>query len=331
MKTAMITGITGQDGSYLTKFLSKKGYRIIGLLRNNKESDLKNLEYLGLNDNNKVRFIKADLLNLTSIIKILDIIDIDEVYNLAAQSSVASSFDRPIETINSNIISAANLLEAIRIINPKIKYYQASSSEMFGNVDKKNLPINKYTAFGPISPYGISKAAAHWITVNYRKSYNMFAVCGICFNHESVLRSKHFVIKKIINSAVKISMGLDKELKLGNLNVYRDWGYALKYVEAMWLMLQQDIPHDYIISSGKAHSLKEFVNNVFERLELDTKKYVKIDKNLCRLIDIQKNYGDNSEAKNKLKWNYNINLKQLIDKLVEDEIQYIKWEASKKI
>ena len=329
MKTAMITGITGQDGAYLTKFLLTKGYNIIGLLRNNKEADLKNLEYLRLNDN--VRFIKTDLLNLSNIIKILETIDIDEIYNLAAQSSVASSFDRPIETINFNIISTANLIEAIRITNPKIKFYQASSSEMFGNVDKKNLPINKNIAFEPVSPYGISKAASHWITVNYRKAYNIFAVCGICFNHESVLRKKYFVTKKIINTAVKISMGLDKELKLGNLNVYRDWGYAPKYVEAMWLMLQQDVPYDYVISSGEAHSLKEFVKNVFEKLDVDTKKYVKIDKEFCRPIDIQINYGDNSEAKNKLKWNYNISFKQLIDKLVEDEIQYINWEINNKI
>ena len=322
----MITGITGQDGAYLTKFLLTKEYKIIGLLRNNKESDLKNFEYLGLNDNNKLRFIKTDLLNLSNIIKILDTIDINEVYNLAAQSSVASSFDRPIETINFNIISTANLLEAIRITNPKMKFYQASSSEMFGNVDKKNLPINKYIAFDPVSPYGISKAASHWITVNYRKAYDIFAVCGICFNHESVLRSKYFVTKKIINTAVKISMGLDTELKLGNLNVYRDWGYAPKYVEAMWLMLQQNIPQDYIISSDEAHSLEKFVKIVFEKLNLDVEKYLKIDKNLYRPIDIQINYGDNSEAKNELKWNYNMGFKQLIDKLIEDEIEYFKWE-----
>lgn len=263
MKTAMITGITGQDGAYLTKFLLTKEYNIIGLLRNNKESDLKNLEYLGLTDN--VRFIKTDLLSLSSIIKNLETINnINEIYNLAAQSSVASSFDKPTETINFNIISTTNILEAIRLTNPKIKFYQASSSEMFGNVDKNNLPINKNTAFHPISPYGISKATSHWITVNYRESYNIFAVCGICFNHESVLRSKYFVTKKIINTAVKMSMGFDRELKLGNLNVYRDWGYAPKYVEAMWLMIQQNVPQDYIISSGKAHSLEEFVKNVFK-------------------------------------------------------------------
>lgn len=326
----MITGITGQDGAYLTKFLLTKGYNIIGLLRNNKESDLKNLEYLGLTDN--VRFIKTDLSILSSIIKILETINnIDEIYNLAAQSSVALSFDKPTETINFNIISTTNLLEAIRLTNPKIKFYQASSSEMFGNVDKNNLPINKNTAFHPISPYGISKAASHWITVNYREAYNIFAVCGICFNHESVLRSKYFVTKKIINTAVKISMGLDKELKLGNLNVYRDWGYVPKYVEAMWLMLQQDIPKDYIISSGEVHSLEEFVKKVFEKLNLNFKKFLKIDNKLYRLIDLEINYGDNSKAKNELKWEYNISFEQLISQLVDDEIQYFKWEANKKI
>jgi len=259
------------------------------------------------------------------------ITNVDEIYNLAAQSSVASSFNKPTETINFNIISTTNLLEAIRVTNPKIKFYQASSSEMFGNVDKNNLPINKNTAFRPISPYGISKATSHWVTVDYREAYNIFAVCGICFNHESVFRSKYFVIKKIINTAVKISIGFDRKLRLGNLNVYRDWGYAPKYVEAMWLMMQQDVPQDYVISSGQAHSLEEFVKNVFDKLDLDMKKFIKIDKNLFRPLDIQINYGDNSEARNNLKWNYNMSFKQLTDKLVEDEIHYIKWEANKKI
>jgi GDPmannose 4,6-dehydratase len=214
----------------------------------------------------------------------------------------------------------------VRITNPKIKFYQASSSEMFGNVNKENLPINENFLLRPISPYGISKAASHWITVNYREAYNLFAVCGIFFNHESVLRNKNFVTKKIINTAVKISLGLADELRLGNMKVYRDWGYAPKYVEAMWLMLQQNIPQDYIISSGEAHSLEEFVIRVFEKLNLNVDKFVKIDESLYRPNDIQINYGDNSEAKNKLKWNYNMNFEQLINKLVEGEIQYVKWE-----
>jgi GDPmannose 4,6-dehydratase len=324
MKKALITGITGQDGAYLSRFLLTKGYNIIGLLRKDREPDLKNLEFLEVN--NKVEFIKTNFLDLSDIVKILKNNPIDEIYNLAAQSSVASSFKYPIETIEFNIISNIKLLEAVRMINPKIKFYQASSSEMFGNIEKQKLPIDKNVPFNPVSPYGISKASSHWLTINYRRTYNLFAVCGIFFNHESVLRNKNFVTKKIINTAVKINMGIAKELKLGNLKIFRDWGYAPKYVEAMWLMLQQNIPQDFIISSGEAHSLEEFVKIVFKKLNLDVERYLKIDKNLYRPIDIQINYGDNSEAKNKLKWNYNMNFEQLINKLVEDEIQYFKWE-----
>ena len=324
MKMAMITGITGQDGAYLSKFLLAKGYNIIGVLRKNKKSNLKNLEYLGVS--NKIKFIKMDLLDLPFIIKILENNNIDEIYNFAAQSSVGLSFNIPIETINFNIISTANLLEAIRIVNPKIKYYQASSSEMFGNVEKQNLPINETTAFHPISPYGTSKAASHWITVNYREIYNMFAVCGICFNHESVLRGYNFVTKKITDTAVKISMGFTNEIKLGNLKIFRDWGYAPNYIEAMWLMLQQDTPEDYVISSGEAHSLEEFAKKVFKKLKLDIEKFIRIDRNLYRPTDLKINYGDSSKAKNKLKWNYNMNFEQLINRLVDDELKYFDWK-----
>ena len=328
MKTVIITGITGQDGAYLSKFLLNKGYNIIGIIRNNSKSNLKNLKYLGITE--KIKFIRMNVLDLLGIIRVIEKNNIDEIYNLAAQSSVASSFDYPIETIEFNIISTVKLLEVVRMVNPKIKFYQASSSEMFGNVEKENLPINKSVAFRPISPYGISKASSHWLTINYRKAYNLFAVCGISFNHESVLRSNNFVTKKILNTAVKISMGFAKELRLGNLNVFRDWGYAPKYVEAMWLMLQQDNPDDYIISSGEVHSLEEFVMKAFDKLNLNANKFIKIDENLFRTIDIQINYGDNSEAKNKLKWNYDMSFDQLIDKLVEDEIKFIKWELKNK-
>ena len=328
MKIAMITGITGQDGAYLCKFLLLKGYNIIGVLRKNKKSNLKNLKYLGVS--NKIKFIKINLLDLPIIIKILENNNIDEIYNFAAQSSVGLSFNIPIETINFNIISTTNLLEAIRIVNPKIKYYQASSSEMFGNVEKQNLPINETTAFHPISPYGTSKAASHWITVNYREIYNIFAVCGICFNHESVLRGYNFVTKKITDTAVKISMGFANEIKLGNLKIFRDWGYAPNYVEAMWLMLQQDTPEDYVISSGEAHSLEEFAKKVFKKLKLDIEIFMRIDRNLYRPTDLEINYGDNSKAKNKLNWNYNISFEKLISKLVDDEIEFIKWELKNK-
>ena len=328
MKTAMITGITGQDGAYLANFLLNRGYDIIGLVRNNSRTNMKNLKYLGIDD--KINFIKIDLLNLSNIVRIIEKNEIDEIYNLAAQSSVGLSFNQPIETLEFNIVSTAKLLEAMRITNPKIKFYQASSSEMFGNVKKKNLPINENFLLRPISPYGISKAASHWITVNYREAHNLFAVCGISFNHESVLRNKNFVTKKIINTAVKISLSLADELRLGNIKVYRDWGYAPKYVEAMWLMLQQDNPDDYIISSGEVHSLEEFVVKVFEKLNLDVDKFVKIDESLYRPNDLEINYGDNSKAKNKLKWNYDMSFNQLICKLVDNEIEFIKWELKNK-
>jgi len=328
MKTAMITGITGQDGAYLTKFLLNRRYNIIGLTRDNSKINVKNLKYLGID--NKIDFIKIDLLNLSNIVRIIEKNKIDEIYNLAAQSSVGLSFSQPIETLEFNIVSTAKLLEAMRITNPKIKFYQASSSEMFGNVKKKNLPINENFLLHPISPYGISKAASHWITVNYREAHKLFAVCGISFNHESVLRNKNFVTKKIISTAVKINSGLADELRLGNIKVYRDWGYAPKYVEAMWLMLQQDNPDDYIISSGEVHSLEEFVAKVFEKLNLNVKKFVKIDENLYRPNDLEINYGDNSKAKNELNWNYNMIFEQLIDKLIKDEIEFIKWELKNK-
>lgn len=328
MKIAMITGITGQDGAYLANFLLNKGYSIIGLVRNNSRKNMKNLRYLDIDD--KINFIKIDLLNLSSIVRIMEKNKIDEIYNLAAQSSVGLSFNQPIETLEFNIVSTAKLLEAMRITNPKIKFYQASSSEMFGNVKKKNLPINENFLLHPISPYGVSKAASHWITVNYREAHNLFAVCGIFFNHESVLRNKNFVTKKIINTAVKISMGLADELRLGNIKVYRDWGYAPKYVEAMWLMLQQDNPDDYIISSGEVHGLEEFIVKIFEKLNLDVDKFVKIDESLYRPNDLEINYGDNSKAKNKLNWKYNMSFDQLICKLVDDEIEYFNWELNDK-
>jgi len=328
MKRAMITGITGQDGTYLANFLLNKGYDIIGPTRNNSILNIKNLKYLGIN--NKINFMKIDLLNLSHIVRIIEKNEIDEIYNLAAQSSVGLSFKQPMETLEFNIISTVKLLEAIRIANPKIKFYQASSSEMFGNVKKEKLPINENFPFRPISPYGISKAASHWATVNYREIHNLFAVCGISFNHESVLRNKNFVTKKIINTAVKISLGLADELRLGNIKVYRDWGYAPKYVEAMWLMLQQNNPDDYIISSGEIHSLEEFVVKVFEKLNLNVNKFIKINKSLYRPNDLEINYGDNSKAKNKLNWNYNMSFDQLICKLVDDEIEFIKWELKNK-
>lgn len=309
----------------MTKFLKEKGYDVIGVTRDVSKSNLKHLKYLGLD--NRITIVEANLLDLSNVIRIIVKHEPDEVYNLAAQSSVGLSFDQPIGTLEFNIISVANLLEAIRIVQPKIKFYQASSSEMFGNVGKENLPVNENVVFHPVSPYGISKATAHWITVNYREAYGLFAVCGVLFNHESALRGKNFVTKNILNTAVRISRGLASRISLGNLKVYRDWGYAPEYVEAMWLMLEQEKPDDYIICSGECHSLEEFAKEVFKRLNLDFDRFVDIDKSHCRPLDLEIIYGDSSKAKKLLGWKYSMTFEELIDKLVNDEIKYVNWES----
>lgn len=270
---------------------------IIGITRNTSEQNAKNLRYLGSDDN--VNLLEANLLDLSNVMRIVENNEPREIYNLASQSSVRLSFEQPIGTLQFNIISTANLLEAIRIVNPRIKFYQASSSEMFGRVEKENLPIDENFVFHPVSPYGISKAAAHWTTINYREAYGIFAVCGILFNHESVLRPRHFVTKKII-----------------------DWGYAPEYVKAMWLMLQQDYPDDYVIATNEAHSLKEFVELAFASLGLNWEKHVIIDKGLYRPSDIDIIYGSTKKAKERLGWVYNISFDELVELLVREELKY---------
>ncbi|MFH1352770.1 MAG: GDP-mannose 4,6-dehydratase [bacterium] len=326
MKKALITGIAGQDGSYLTKFLLDKGYKITGVVRNLNNVSDRNLNYLGIK--NQIKYLEVNLMDLSNIIRALKGDDYTEVYNLAAQSSVSLSFSQPIGTLEFNIISVANLLEAIRIVNPAIKFYQASSSEMYGNVPKENLPVNENSIFMPVSLYGISKASAHWITNSYRQAYGLFAVCGILFNHESVFRKSNFATKKIINTAVKISMGLSDSLTLGNLDVYRDWGYAPDYVRAMWLMLQQEDPVDLVICSGKEHSLREFAEITFKKLNLDCGKYLKTDKKFYRPVDLKIIYGNSSKARQSLDWQYNMEFDGLIDRLIKDEIDYLKWQES---
>ncbi|HXG30898.1 MAG TPA: GDP-mannose 4,6-dehydratase, partial [Thermodesulfobacteriota bacterium] len=231
-------------------------------------------------------------------------------------------------TLEFNALSTANLLEAIRIVKPDTRFYQASSSEMYGNVKDDHLPITERTPIHPVSPYAVSKAASHWMTVNYREAYGLYAVCGILFNHESALRGKSFVTRKILDTAVKIRRGMAERLELGNLRVFRDWGYAPYYVRAMWLMLQQEVPDDFIICSGEAHSLEEFVREVFKRLDLDFERFVKIDKRLNRPVDLEVIYGDNSKAREILGWCYDMTFKELIDVLVKDEVEYLNWELS---
>jgi GDPmannose 4,6-dehydratase len=325
MKTALITGITGQDGPYLSEWLLSKNYRVVGFAPDTSEFQMRNLKYLNLLD--RVELFTANLLDLSNIIRIIEKVKPHEIYHLAAQSSVGLSFDQPIGTLEFNIISTANLLEAIRIINPKIRFYNASSSEMYGNVKESQLPVTEESVLHPVSPYAISKASAHWITINYREAYGLYSTCGILFNHESVLRGKNFVTKKILDTAIKIKQGKESELVLGNISISRDWGYAPEFIKAMWLMLQQEKPDDFVICSGEHHSLELFVRTVFEKMGLDYDKHVKTDKKHLRPVDLKIIYGDNSKARKVLNWKYDYTLDGLIERLIEDEYKYLEWES----
>ncbi|MBP9583192.1 MAG: GDP-mannose 4,6-dehydratase [Ignavibacterium sp.] len=327
MKTALITGITGQDGAYLSKFLLEKDYNVVGITRNLQSGNLNGLSFLGVE--NDVRLVEANVFDLSNIIRLLEKYKPDEFYNLAAQSSVGLSFDQPIGTLEYNIISVANILEAIRIVNKDIKVYQSSSSEMYGNVNKNLLPIDENFNIHPASPYAISKAAAHWVCVNYREAYKLFISSGILFNHESVLRRQNFVTKKIISSAIKIKKNKLDFLKVGNTSIMRDWGYAPEYIKVMWKMLNVPKPSDYIICTGEAHTLQEFIDKVFIKLGLDPTKYVKFDKALYRPVELEVIYGNPQKAKAELEWNYSMTFDDLINKLIEDEIKYNEWWISK--
>ena len=319
MKRALVTGITGQDGAYLAKLLLEKGYQIIGVTRNNHISNLTNLEYLNIKD--QIILEECDLRDLPFVIRILEKYRPSELYNLAAQSSVGLSFQQPTATIQYNINSVLNLLEAVRIVDPQIKFYQASSSEMYGKVDK--LPITLSTPMHPLSPYAISKASSFWTVVNFRESFGLFACNGILFNHESVLRPKNFFLKKVIDDSLRIKAGTLDVLKVGNLNVKRDFGYAPKYVEAMWLMMQQQTPQDFIICSGRSILLRDIVHYIFKKLSLDTSK-IEVDKTLYRPVDIYDIYGDNSLSKELLGWSNELLFEEVLDRLLEEELLRIK-------
>ncbi|MEW6183481.1 MAG: GDP-mannose 4,6-dehydratase [Bacillota bacterium] len=316
MRKALITGITGQDGSYLSKLLLSKGYKVYGITRSAASINLKNLKFLRID--REVEILSANLLDLSNIIRILDKHNPDEIYNLASQSSVGLSFDQPIGTLEFNIMSTVNLLEAVRLLHLGSRFYQASSSEMFGKVSE--LPITEETPMHPISPYAVSKASAHWIAVNYREAYGVFSCCGILFNHESVLRGSNFVTKKIINTAVRIAKGSTDKLKLGNVAIKRDWGYAPDYVRAMWLMLQQENPEDYVVATGESHTLTEFIEYTFAYLGLNWENHVVIDKDLYRPSDIDEIYGNPQKAKTILGWEYHLRFEDLIKLLIEEEL-----------
>ena len=298
-KRVLITGITGQDGAYLARLLLEKGYKVFGTYRRISSPNFWRLEELGIKD--KIELIPMDLTDQSSIINAIKKSNPDEVYNLAAQSFVGASFDQPISTGYITGLGVLNILEAIRIIKPKAKFYQASTSEMFGGIKKE--PLNEKTPFYPKSPYGVAKLYAHWITINYREAYNLFACAGILFNHESELRGQEFVTRKITSTVAKIKLGLAKELRLGNLDAKRDWGYAPDYCKAMWLMLQQKEPEDFVIATGEKHTVREFAKKAFAYVNLDYRDYVKIDKKLFRPSDVPSLCGDSSKAQKKLNWN----------------------------
>lgn len=314
-KTAIITGITGQDGSYLAEFLLAKGYRVYGLERRSSNKNHTNVAHLL----SKITMISGDLLDEASVVHAFKQAKPDEVYNLASQSFVGESWKQPVFTGEVTGLGVTRVLEAIRQVNPRIKFYQASSSEMFGAI--KETPQNERTSFYPRSPYGIAKLYAHWITMNYRESYGMFAVSGILFNHESPRRGLEFVTRKITDGAVRIKMGMQKELRLGNLDTARDWGFAGDYVEAMWLMLQQKTPQDYVIGTGHTHTVREFAEEAFGHLGLDWKKYVTIDKEFLRPAEVYHLQADSAQARKKLGWKPKVDFRELVRMMVDADVK----------
>lgn len=314
----LVTGITGQDGSYLAEFLLDKGYEVYGMVRRSSVENFNRIEHI----RDKLKFVQADLLDQLSIIDAIKESRPDEIYNLGAMSFVPISWKQPVLTGEFTGLGVTRMLEAARHMNKNVKFYQASSSEMFGKV--REIPQNEKTPFYPCSPYGVAKVYGHYMTVNYRESYGMFACSGILFNHESPRRGLEFVTKKVTYGAAKIKLGLADSLYLGNLDAKRDWGYAKDYIEAMWLMLQQDTPEDYVISTGETHSVEEWVEASFRCLDLDWGKYVKIDKSFIRPVDVDLLVGDSSKARKKLGWKTKVSFKELVKIMVEYDYNYLK-------
>lgn len=320
MRKALITGVTGQDGAYLAKLLLKKGYKVFGTFRRVSTPNFWRLQSLDIFS--QIHLIPADLLDMGSLIESVKLSNPDEVYNLAAASYVASAFEQPVGNAEITGTSVTKLLEAIRFYNPKIKFYQASSSEMFGN---SNTPIqNELTPFTPASPYASAKLYAHWITKMYKEAYGMYCVSGILFNHESPLRGMEFVSRKITNGVAEIVLGLKKKLVLGNLETKRDWGYAPEYMEAVYKMLQQKRPETYVISTGEAHRVKDFVELAFELVGLNWKKYVIIDKRFFRPLDVNFLRGDYKNAERMLKWRPKIKYEKLVKIMLDEDLR--RWK-----
>lgn len=317
-KRALITGITGQDGSYLAEFLLAKGYEVIGMVRRSSTVNFERIRHI----QDKITLVSGDLLDEVSLIHILREHRPHEVYNLAAQSFVQTSWPQPVFTGETTALGVTRLLDAVRIVDPEIRFYQASSSEMFGKVVE--VPQKETTPFYPRSPYGVAKVYGHWITVNYRESYGMHATSGILFNHESPRRGLEFVTRKISHGVARIKLGLDEELRLGNLEARRDWGFAGDYVEAMWLMLQQDQPEDYVIATGETHSVREFCELAFGYVGLDYRDYVVIDQRFMRPAEVDLLIGDASKARQKLGWQPRTTFPELVQMMVEADLQLVK-------
>ncbi|HPQ70160.1 MAG TPA: GDP-mannose 4,6-dehydratase [bacterium] len=317
-KCALITGITGQDGSYLADFLLEKGYAVHGMVRRASTETFDRIEHL----RDKIAIHQGDLLDQLSLIRLLEEAQPDELYNLGAMSFVPTSWNQPVLTGEFTALGVTRLLEAVRLVNPKIRIYQASSSEMFGKV--REIPQKETTPFYPRSPYGVAKVYGHFITVNYRESFGLWACSGILFNHESPRRGKEFVTRKVTDTAARIKLGLTDKLHLGNLDARRDWGYAGDYVRAMWLMLQQDEPDDYVISTGEAHSVRELVEIAFDRVGLNWQDYVISEQSLYRPAEVDFLIGDYSKAKDKLGWEPRVSFQELVEMMVDSDLESCK-------
>lgn len=322
-KTALITGITGQDGSYLAEFLLGKGYNVVGMVRRTSTINFDRLAHF----QDDIEIVQGDLLDQMSLIDILQEYQPDEIYNLAAQSFVPTSWKQPVLTGEFTALGVTRLLDAMRIASPKARFYQASSSEMFGKVQA--VPQNEETPLYPRSPYGVAKVYGHWITINYRESYDLFACSGILFNHESPRRGIEFVTHKVTAAAAKIKLGLQNEVRLGNLDSRRDWGYAGDYVRAMWLMLQQDEPDDYVIATGETHSVRELCEVAFARVGLDWSDYVVVDQAFYRPAEVDLLIGEPKKAKEELGWEPQVSFKELIEMMVDSDMKILKAEMKK--
>ncbi|HYW53473.1 MAG TPA: GDP-mannose 4,6-dehydratase [Dongiaceae bacterium] len=317
-KTALITGITGQDGSFLAEFLLEQGYRVVGMTRRTSTDVHERIQHLV----DRIEIVSGDLLDQSSITSIVAAVRPDEIYNLAAQSFVPTSWNQPVLTGEFTALGVTRVLESIRAVDKSIKFYQASSSEMFGKVHA--VPQCETTPFYPRSPYGVAKVYGHWITVNYRESYDMFASSGILFNHESERRGKEFVTRKISDAAARIKLGLQKELRLGNLDAQRDWGFAGDYVRAMWMMLQQDHADDYVVATGRTHAVREFVRLAFAAVDLDWEPYVVVDPLYYRPAEVDLLVGDASKARAVLGWAPEVRFEALVERMVRADLERLR-------